>query len=77
MQWHDLTDREREILSLMAEGRSNLAIAEQLGLTVKTVETHVRSIFSKLGLKPTPRDHRRVVAVITYLASRSGTAEPP
>lgn len=55
----------------MAEGRSNQAIGDQLGLTLKTVETHVRSIFSKLGLRPTPDDHRRVVAVITYLRSRS------
>jgi DNA-binding NarL/FixJ family response regulator len=62
-----LTEREREILSLMAQGRSNQAIAEQLFLTLKTVETHVRSIFMKLGLQPATEDHRRVLAVLTYL----------
>ncbi|MGZ4240005.1 MAG: LuxR C-terminal-related transcriptional regulator [Actinomycetota bacterium] len=62
-----LTEREREILGLMAQGRSNQAIAEQLFLTLKTVETHVRSIFMKLGLQPAPEDHRRVLAVLAYL----------
>lgn len=64
-----LTQREREVLSLMAEGRSNQAIAERLVLTLKTIETHVRSIFSKLGLEPTADDSRRVVALLTYLRS--------
>ena len=64
-----LTDREREILSLMAEGRSNQAICERLFLSPKTVETHVGSIFAKLGLLPAADDHRRVLAVLTYLRS--------
>jgi DNA-binding NarL/FixJ family response regulator len=51
----------------MAEGRSNHAIAEALGLETKTVEGHVRTIFSKLGLEPDAADHRRVMAVLTYL----------
>jgi DNA-binding NarL/FixJ family response regulator/class 3 adenylate cyclase len=62
-----LTDREREILQLMAEGRSNQAICEALFLSPKTVETHVGSIFSKLGLLPAADDHRRVLAVVMYL----------
>ena len=62
-----LTDREREILALMAEGRSNLAVSERLFLSPKTVETHVGSIFMKLGLPLAPEDHRRVLAVLTYL----------
>jgi DNA-binding NarL/FixJ family response regulator/class 3 adenylate cyclase len=63
----DLTDREREILGLMAEGRTNQAISEQLFLSPKTVETHVGAIFSKLGLQPAADDHRRVLAVLMYL----------
>ena len=63
----DLTSREHDILTLMAQGRSNRAICEQLFLSPKTVETHVGSIFSKLGLLPAADDHRRVLAVITYL----------
>jgi DNA-binding NarL/FixJ family response regulator/class 3 adenylate cyclase len=62
-----LTDREREVLSLMAEGRSNLAIGERLFLSPKTVETHVGHIFEKLGLLPAHDDHRRVLAVVAYL----------
>ena len=62
-----LTEREREILAAMAEGRSNRAIGELLFLSPKTVETHVGSIFAKLGLEPTPDDHRRVLAVLAYL----------
>jgi DNA-binding NarL/FixJ family response regulator len=63
----ELTRREREVLSLMAEGRSNVAIATTLVVTEKTVETHVANIFSKLGLQPAPDDHRRVLAVIAWL----------
>jgi len=62
-----LTDREREVLSLMAEGRSNYAIQERLYISARTVETHVRNILMKLGLEDTPDDHRRVLAVLTYL----------
>ncbi len=63
----ELTERERSVLALMAEGRSNLAIAERLGLTEKTVEGNVRVILSKLGLEPAVEDHRRVLAVLTFL----------
>lgn len=63
----ELTSREREILGLMAEGRSNAAIAERLTLELKTIEGHVGAIFSKLGLEPTTADHRRVLAVLAYL----------
>src|SRR5215216_5110135 len=62
-----LTDREREVLELMAEGRSNHAIADQLVVTERAVEKHVTSIFGKLGLAPALEDHRRVLAVLTYL----------
>jgi len=62
-----LTPREREVLSLMAEGRSNSGIASQLVLTVGAVEKHVASILSKLRIPPSESDHRRVLAVITYL----------
>jgi DNA-binding NarL/FixJ family response regulator len=62
-----LSRREREVLELMAEGRSNAAIAEQLVITERAVEKHVTSIFGKLDLAPAPADHRRVLAVLTYL----------
>jgi DNA-binding NarL/FixJ family response regulator len=63
----ELTDREREVLALMAEGRSNAAIAERLVVTPRTVEAHIRQILGKLGLRESPDDHRRVLAVLTYL----------
>ena len=63
----NLTPREREVLELMAEGRSNNAIAEQLVVTERAVEKHVTNIFSKLDLVNTPEDHRRVLAVLAYL----------
>jgi DNA-binding NarL/FixJ family response regulator len=63
----ELTPREREVLSLMAEGRSNHGICAKLFLSPKTVETHVASIFMKLGLRQAPDDHRRVLAVLAYL----------
>jgi DNA-binding NarL/FixJ family response regulator len=63
----ELTPREREVLALMAEGRSNHAIAEELVVTERAVEKHVTGIFSKLELGATPEDHRRVLAVLTYL----------
>jgi DNA-binding NarL/FixJ family response regulator len=65
----DLTPREREVLELMAEGRSNAAIAEQLVVTERAVEKHVTSIFGKLNLTPAAEDHRRVLAVLTFLRS--------
>jgi DNA-binding NarL/FixJ family response regulator len=63
----ELTPREREVLELMAEGRSNHAIAEHMIVTERAVEKHVTSIFSKLDLPPAPEDHRRVLAVLTFL----------
>jgi DNA-binding NarL/FixJ family response regulator len=63
----DLTPREREVLSLMAQGRSNSGIAEELVVTVSAIERHVSSIFSKLDLHGAPEDHRRVLAVLEYL----------
>jgi DNA-binding NarL/FixJ family response regulator len=63
----DLTDRELEVLALMAEGRSNKAIGERLFITEHTVEKHVKNIFGTLRLPPSPDDHRRVLAVVTFL----------
>jgi DNA-binding NarL/FixJ family response regulator len=67
----ELTDRERVVLAMMAQGRSNLAVSERLGMSLKTVETHVHSIFGKLELEPAQDDHRRVLAVLTYLRQMS------
>ena len=66
-----LTDREREVLNLMAQGRSNSAISEEIHCSGKTLETHIRSIFTKLDLHGDPADHRRVAAVIRWLHGRS------
>jgi DNA-binding NarL/FixJ family response regulator len=66
-----LSPREREVLELMAQGRSNAAICAALFLSPKTVETHVGAVFTKLGLLPGPDDHRRVLAVVTYLRGSS------
>ena len=64
-----LTSRERDVLALMAEGRSNGAIAAQLVVSDGAVEKHINSIFAKLGLAPADRDHRRVLAVLRYLGA--------
>ncbi|MCM3921377.1 response regulator transcription factor [Frankia sp. AiPs1] len=64
-----LTPREREVLTLMAEGRSNIAIAAHLVVSSGAVEKHISNVFSKLGLEPTTKDHRRVLAVLAYLRS--------
>jgi DNA-binding NarL/FixJ family response regulator len=63
----ELTPREREILALMAEGRSNQGICRTLWLSPKTVETHIRGAFAKLGIRQAPEDNRRVLAVLAYL----------
>ena len=63
----ELTDREREVLELMAEGRSNHAIVTRLVISERAVEKHVTNIFGKLGLPPAEDDHRRVLAVLTFL----------
>jgi DNA-binding NarL/FixJ family response regulator len=65
----DLTSREREVLALMAEGRSNKGICDRLFLSPKTVETHVKHIFMKLGVAESADDHRRVLAVVAFLRS--------
>jgi DNA-binding NarL/FixJ family response regulator len=63
----ELTPREREVLGLMAEGRTNRAIAEELMVSERAVERHVTAIFGKLGLPATAEDHRRVLAVLAFL----------
>ena len=80
----ELTDREREVLALIAEGRSNQAVGDRLFLSPKTIETHIRHIFQKLELDGSPSSHRRVLAVLTFLRSRPaaggrapGTRTPP
>jgi DNA-binding NarL/FixJ family response regulator len=65
----ELTEREREVLELIAEGLSNHAIGERLFLSPKTIETHIRQIFMKLGLTEAPDSHRRVLAVLAFLRS--------
>jgi len=69
-----LTAREREVLALMAEGRSNAGIAHQLWISEGTVEKHIRSILTKLSLPETDEDHRRVLAVLTFLDQDDRTA---
>ena len=64
-----LTDREKKVLGLIAEGRSNEAIASALNISPKTLEAHIGTIYSKLGLEPAVSDHRRVLAVLNYLRS--------
>jgi DNA-binding NarL/FixJ family response regulator len=63
----DLTPREREVMTLMAQGRSNQGIADELVVTTAAIERHVTSIFSKLDLRQVPEDHRRVLAVLKFL----------
>jgi DNA-binding NarL/FixJ family response regulator len=65
-----LTQREREVVALMAEGRSNGAIAGRLVVTERAVQKHVTGIFAKLGLEPAPNDHRRVLAVLAFLRAQ-------
>jgi DNA-binding NarL/FixJ family response regulator len=72
-----LTERELAVLALMAEGRSNQAIASQLYMSPKTVETHVGNMLAKLGLPPAADDHRRVLAVLTYLRRSAAIRGPP
>jgi DNA-binding NarL/FixJ family response regulator len=67
-----LTDREREVLSLMAEGKNNAAIAASLYLTERAIEKHINSLFHKLGLSEEPNVHRRVMAVLTFLREGEG-----
>ena len=70
-----LTERERDVLARLAEGRSNQAIADDLHLALRSVEKHVTAVFTKLDLPPAPADHRRVLAVLRYLSS-AGSHQP-
>lgn len=63
----ELTDRERQVLALMAQGLTNAALAEELIVSVKAVEGYIRNVFTKLGLAPGEREHRRVLAVLHFL----------
>ena len=72
----DLTEREREVLALMAEGRSNQAIGDRLSMARKTVEAHIANIFSKLELPPASDDHRRVLAVLAHLRGPGCSRNP-
>jgi DNA-binding NarL/FixJ family response regulator len=72
----ELTARERQVLALMAEGRTNAAICQRLGIGPKTVEARVNTIFSKLGLEPAADDNRRVLAVLAYLRETGAAAVP-
>jgi DNA-binding NarL/FixJ family response regulator len=65
-----LSERERDVLALMAEGRSNTAIAERLAISPRTLEAHIRQVFQKLDIAESPDDHRRVLAVLRYLRER-------
>lgn len=71
-----LTSREKQVLGLIAEGRTNVGIARRLWLTERTVETHISSIFAKLNLHAGEEDHRRVLAVLTCLSARSESSAP-
>ena len=68
---HELTEREVQILALIARGYSNAAVCEELFLSAKTVESHVRSVYQKLRLAQCPDSHRRVMAVLIYLAAQA------
>lgn len=70
----ELTERERDVLALIAEGRSNQGISERLYLSPKTIETHVKHIFMKLGVDESRDDHRRVLAVLAYLRASTSSA---
>jgi DNA-binding NarL/FixJ family response regulator len=72
-----LTDREREVLGLMAEGRSNAAIADRLNVTEKAVAKHINNLFAKLDLPPAPDDNRRVLAVLAFLGTTGQRPTPP
>ncbi len=63
----ELTDRERQVLALMAQGLTNAALAQELSVSLKTVEGYIRNVFTKLGLEPSEREHRRVLAVLQFL----------